>query len=50
MLSLARDITDYKRAQDALFESEERFRAAFETSPDSIIVVDLETMVPLDLR
>jgi PAS domain S-box-containing protein len=43
LLTIGRDITDLKLAQDALFESEERFRAAFETSPDSIIIVDVVT-------
>ena len=34
------DITDSKRAEDALRESEERFRAIFETAQDSIFIKD----------
>lgn len=32
------DITDRKNAEEALKESEERFRAAFQTSPDAIAI------------
>ncbi|WP_051305411.1 isochorismatase family protein [Desulfogranum mediterraneum] len=34
------DITDSKRAEDALRESEERFRTIFETAQDSIFIKD----------
>jgi len=33
-LEIARNITERKKAEDALHESEEKFRTAFETSPD----------------
>ena len=36
------DITDSKRAEDALRESEERFRAIFETAQDSIFIKDCD--------
>jgi PAS domain S-box-containing protein len=50
MLTIARDITDLKVARDALSESEERFRSAFETSPDIIAIVDLEKRTIVDVN
>jgi len=37
------DITDRKRAEDALRESESRYRAFFEKGPDGIVILDPET-------
>jgi PAS domain S-box-containing protein len=39
---IARDITDLKRAEAALEESEERFRMLFEHAPDAYILADMQ--------
>ena len=42
MLSILRDITDQKRGEEALRESEERFRTTFETAGIGMALVDLQ--------
>ncbi len=40
VLSVIRDVTDRKRAEETLRRSEHQFRALFENSPDAIVVTD----------
>ncbi len=44
-LEIFRDITTRKHAELALQESEERFRVAFETSPNSVAIAEIDTAV-----
>ncbi|UCD78015.1 MAG: PAS domain S-box protein, partial [Desulfobacterales bacterium] len=50
VLSLARDITERRRAQEALRESEQRFKTAFLTSPDAININRLEDGLYIDVN
>ncbi len=45
LLSIARDITERKKAEDSIKASEERYRTLVETSPDAIILVDTDTKI-----
>jgi formate hydrogenlyase transcriptional activator len=42
VISVIRDISDRKKAQEAIHRSEQQFRALFEFSPDAIIASDRE--------
>jgi PAS domain S-box-containing protein len=50
VVSIARDITDRRRAQEALQESQQRFRTAFLTSPDAININRIEDGMYIDIN
>ncbi len=41
MISVARDITERKRIEDALKQSEEKYRIVLEANPDPVVVYDM---------
>ncbi len=45
MISVARDITERKRIEDALTQSEEKYRIVLEANPDPVVVYDMEGKV-----
>ncbi|MBK8418753.1 MAG: PAS domain S-box protein [Anaerolineales bacterium] len=45
-----RDITDRKRKEELLFESENRYRRLFETAKDGILIVDAESGMIKDVN
>jgi len=48
MIGTLRDITDLKRVEEALLESEEKYRNLFENTNDAIFIFDTETGIILD--
>jgi len=50
VLAVVRDISKRKRAEDALRESEERYRAIFEQAADSVVLLDTGTGALLDFN
>jgi len=45
MISVARDITERKSIEDALKQSEEKYRIVLEANPDPVVVYDMEGKV-----
>ena len=45
LFGTAQDITDHKRAEEALRESEEKYRTVLESNPDPMVVYDMEGRV-----
>lgn len=50
VLSILRDMTERKQAEEALKESEERFRTVFESANDAIVLMDGETFIDCNER
>lgn len=50
LLGTAKDITQRKRAEEAMRESEEKYRLLFEAESDAIFMIDVETGQILDVN
>jgi PAS domain S-box-containing protein len=50
VLAIGRDITEAKRAEDALRVSEARYRLVFDTESDALVLVDVETLRLVDVN
>jgi PAS domain S-box-containing protein len=50
LLTVSRDITERKRVEEALRDSQERYRALFEQAADSIVLIDPDTLAVLEFN
>jgi len=50
ILGTSGNITERKQAEDALSESESRYRAFFEKGPDAVVILDPETTQPIEFN
>ncbi len=50
VVAILRDVTSRKAAEGLLQEAEHRYRLLFNQSPDAIVVVDPDTMLPIDFN
>ena len=50
MISTVWDVTERKRAEDALLESETRYRSIFNNGADGIVIIDPDTATPVDFN
>jgi len=50
MWAIVRDITQRKKAEQALHDSETRYRTLFDQSPDAVVILDPETGALLDFN
>jgi PAS domain S-box-containing protein len=50
VLAIGRDITEAKRAEDALRSSEARYRLLFDTESDALVLVDVQTLRLVDVN
>jgi two-component system, cell cycle sensor histidine kinase and response regulator CckA len=50
MISTVWDVTERKRTEDALLESETRYRSIFNFGADGIVIIDPDTATPVDFN
>jgi PAS domain S-box-containing protein len=50
VLAMVRDVTERRRAEERLRQSEERYRLLFEMESDAIVLVDCDTLQHLDVN
>lgn len=50
MIGIDRDVTEAKLSQDKLREAEQRYRTLFNQSPDAVVIVDPNTMLPVEFN